>query len=58
MKIEFTDEEMFLLNQGIIELIQNSCEAEKLIPDERINSAISSYRKKLIDLNMKIMLLR
>ena len=54
MKIEFTNEELFLLSAGIIALIHNSTEAKKLIYDEAIEGEIELYQSKLTNLNAKI----
>lgn len=54
MKIEFTNEELFMLSDGIIALIYNSCEAQKLIHDDEVLSVIKLYQDKLVKLNVKI----
>ena len=54
MNVEFTDEELFLLSEGIIALIHASYEAEKLILNDEVEKAIKSYQDKLTNLNIKV----
>ncbi len=50
----FTEDEKFLLSEGIIALIQKANEAEMLVWDKKTHEAIDSYITKLQALNTKI----
>lgn len=51
---DFTEEELHLLSNGLIALIQNATEAEKLVWDHASQAAIEDYVKKLQKLNSKV----
>ena len=54
MKVEFTNEELYLLSQGVIELIRKATEVKSFIYDKKTEEVIDSYQEKLTNLNTKV----
>ena len=51
----FTQEELLVLSQGLLALMDNVCEAKKLIRNERIQEELDKELDKYQELNLKIL---
>lgn len=52
--MDFTDQELFIISEGLINLMQNAVKAKTLINDPRTHIAITEYFNKLQNLNSKV----
>jgi len=50
---KFSDKEIDILHDGLLVLIKNASEAEKLCTDWAVHVSISEYMERLQDLNNK-----
>ena len=55
MLVEFEYEELFVLSNGLIELINNVSNAKKLVYDEKSHAALDEELKMYQELNLKLM---
>lgn len=55
INMKLTNEEIFILSEGLFALIHNCSEAEKFVPDKQVQKAIKKSMKKYQDLNSKLM---
>lgn len=53
-KNQFTDEELYMLSNGVLALIRNTNEAMKLVSDEKSIEVLGYTLTKYRDLNKKI----
>lgn len=53
-KIEFTQEELTILSNGVLALIHNAGTAKTLVTDSNTHAAIDAEIDKLVTLNSKI----
>ena len=54
MTSNFTKEELVILSNGLLALINNICEAEKLIYDGKIRETLDKEMEKYQELNYKV----
>lgn len=52
--MSFNDRELTLLSDGILTMIENAGQAERLVCDTKSQDAIDSYMKELQRLNSKL----
>lgn len=52
--MDFTEQELFIISEGLINLMQNAVKAKMLINDPCTHIAITEYFNKLQNLNSKI----
>lgn len=55
MLVEFEYEELFILSNGLLELIDNVNKAKKLVYDEKSQAALNEELKIYQELNSKLM---
>ena len=53
-KKQFTDEELYMLSDGVLALIRNTNEAMKLVPDGKSIEVLGDTLTKYRELNKKI----
>ena len=51
---QFTDEELYMLSDGVLALIRNTNEAIKLVSDRKSTEVLGDTRTKYRELNKKI----
>lgn len=54
IKEQFTDDELYMLSDGVLAIIRNVDEALKLVCDAKSIDALQETKRKYIDLNVKI----
>lgn len=54
IKEQFTDDELYMLSDGVLAIIRNVDEALKLVYDAKSIDALQETKRKYIDLNVKI----
>lgn len=53
-KIEFTEEEIYILSDGLLSLIQRTGEALKIVSDRECQKVLMQTSEKYLSLNSKI----
>ena len=54
-KMKLSNEEIFMLSNGLLTLIHNCSEAIKLVPDKKTQKGIHNTIRKYQELNTKLM---